>query len=159
VRSLAVAAAAACLGALSSGCALPVEGEMDRMSDIARFATSYDHVVDARANLIDRALADCPEKTVKAETACLRQGIDAAKPAVKVLMALVPGCRAGQVCHYDHTTRDRLGFVRASATDYVKRWRVDLDFTHPAPAAAQVPVTVIDREDFDSAPAAPAKPG
>ena len=86
----------------------------------------------------------------------MRQGVDAAQPALKALMALVPGCRAGQVCHYDHTTRARLGFVRASATDYVKRWRVDLDFTRPAAAAAQVPITVIDREDFD---ATPAKPG
>lgn len=153
------AAAAACLGALASGCALQVQGGMDQVSNVARYATSYDHVVDTRANLLDRALADCSEKTVKAETACVRQGVDAAKPTVGALMALVPGCRAGQVCHYDHTTRDRLGFVRASATEYVKRWRVDLDFTHPAAEAAQVPITVSDREDFDAAPATPAKPG
>ncbi len=155
MRSALRSAAAVGLGALASGCALPVQGEVDQMSNVARYATSYDHVVDARANLLDRALADCPEKTLKAETACVRQGVDAARPAVKALMALVPNCRAGQVCHYDHTTRDRLGFVRASATDYVKRWRVDLDFTRPAAEAAQVPITVIDREDFDAAPAEP----
>ncbi len=148
-------AAAVGLAALASGCALPVQSEMDQASDIARYATSYDHVVDPRANLLDRALADCSEKTLKAETACVRQGVDAARPPVKALMALVPGCRAGQVCHYDHTTRDRLGFVQASATEYVKRWRVDLDFTRPAAEAARVPITVIDREDFDSAPAKP----
>ena len=152
-------AAAACLAAMVSGCALPLQGGVDEVSDVARFATSYDHAVDSRSNLLDRALADCSEKTVKAETACVRGGVDAARPAVKELMALVPGCRAGRICHYDHTTRDRLGFVRASATDYVKRWRVDLDFTRPAAEAAQVPVTVIDREDFEAAPSKTAKPG
>ena len=131
---------------------------MDRAEEAARYATSYDHVVDPRANLLDRALAECSEKTVKAEAACVRQGIDAARPAVAALIALVPNCRSGQVCHYDHTTRDRLGFVRATATEYVKRWRVDLDFTHPAPDAAHVPVTVGDRDDFDAAPL-PANPG
>ena len=151
-------AAAACLGVLASGCALQVQGGMDRAADVARYATSYDHVVGPRVNLLDRALADCPEKTVKAETACVRQGIDAAHPSVKDLIALVPNCRSGQVCHYDHTTRDRLGFVQANATDYVKRWRIDLDLRHPAVAAAGVPVTVIDREDFD-APPSPPKPG
>ncbi|RYC30150.1 hypothetical protein D3273_20415 [Lichenibacterium minor] len=148
-----------CFGAATSGCALPVQGEMDRVSGVARYATSYDHVVGPRANLLDRALADCPEKTVKAETACVRQGVDAARPSSKSLVALVPGCRAGQVCHYDHTTRDRLGFVQASATEYVKRWRIDLDFRHPAPEAAQVPITVIDRDDFDASPPPPAKRG
>ena len=150
------ALAVLCAGALASGCALPIGGEMERASQAARYATSYDHVVDPRANLLDRALADCSEKTVKAETACVRQGIDAARPAIKALIALVPNCRAGQVCHYDHTTRDRLGFVQASATDYVKRWRIDLDFTHPATDVSAVPVTVIDRDDFG---ATPAKPG
>lgn len=141
------------LAALASGCALQVQDGAGRVADVARYATSYDHVVDPRANLLDRALADCSEKTVKAEAACVRQGIDAAHPAVAALIALVPGCRAGQVCHYEHTTRDRLGFVRASATDYVKRWRIDLDFTHPAADAARVPVTVVDRDDFDAPPA------
>ena len=146
------------LGALASGCALPVQTEMDQMSNVAHYATTYDHVVDARANLLERALADCSEKTVKAETACLRRSVDAANPSVAALIAMVPQCHTGRVCHYDHTTHDRLGFVQASATDYVKRWRIDLDFAHPAATAAQVPITVIDRDDFDAAPP-PATPG
>ncbi len=158
MSALARSSAVVLLGAVASGCALPVQSEMDQMSGVARYATSYDHVVDARANLLERTLADCPEKTVKAETACVRQGVDASSLSVPALMALVPQCRAGQVCHYDHTTRDRLGFVQANATDYVKRWRVDLDVRHPAATAAQVPITVIDRDDFDGT-AAPATPG
>ncbi len=158
MSALARSSAVVLLGAVASGCALPVQSEMDQMSSIAHYATSYDHVVDPRANPLDRALADCSEKTVKAETACVRQGVDTASLSVPALMALVPHCRAGQVCHYDHTTRDRLGFVQANATDYVKRWRVDLDVRHPAATAAQVPITVIDRDDFDGTAAA-ATPG
>lgn len=145
------------LALLGSGCALPVQGEIDQVKEVAHYATAYRHVIDARANLLERALADCSEKTLKAETTCVRQGVDAA-PSVAALIALVPNCRAGQVCHYDHATRERLGFVEASATEYVKRWRIDLDFRHPASSAAQVPVTVKDRDDFDSGPS-PATPG
>lgn len=144
-----------CLGALASGCALQVEDGVDRVERVARYATAYDHVEDPRANLLDRALADCSEKTVKAERACVRQGIEAAHPAVSTLIALVPNCRSGQVCRYDHTTHDRLGFVRASATEYVKRWRVELDFSRPLADAAKVPLAVIDRDDFDAPPAKP----
>lgn len=148
---------AAVLGLSASGCALPVQGEIDQVEDVAHYATAYRHVIDARANLLERALADCSEKTLKAETACVRQGVDAA-PSVAALIALVPNCRAGQVCRYDHATRERLGFVEASATVYIKRWRIALDFRRPAASAAQVPVTVTDRDDFEAVPP-PATPG
>ena len=150
--------AALCLCAAAlSGCALPIQAEVGQAAGIAAYATHYDHVVGMEANLLDLALAECPEKTLKAEADCVRRGVDAA-PSTRGLVALVPNCRAGQVCHYDHATRDRLGFVQASATDFVKRWRVDLDFRRPAADAAHVPITVIDRDDFDSAAPA-ARPG
>lgn len=152
--ALAVALWAAVAQAMA-GCALSVQAEMDEASGLTRYATHFDHVVGAENNLLDRALAECPEKTLKAEEACVKEGIRAADPSPRSLVAMVPQCRAGLVCHYDHTTRDRLGFVQANATDYVKHWRVDLDFRKPAPDAAHVPVTVTDRDDFDSAPAVP----
>ena len=156
-RRFARVASALCAAALLSGCALPVQAEVDELSDVAHYATSYDHVVGPGKNLLDRALAGCSEKTVRAETACVKQDLGAAHIPIRALIALVPNCRAGQICHYDATTRDRLGFVRASATDYVKRWRIDIDLRHPAADASQVPVTVVDRDDFDAP--VPGKPG
>lgn len=135
-----------------SACALPIQAEMDKAADVARYATRYDHRLDPQDNLLDRALAECSEKTPKAETACVRDRVAASGLSTRALIALVPQCRTGRVCHYDHTTRDRLGFVEANATDYVKRWRIDLDFRKPAADAARVPLTVTDRDDFDSAP-------
>ena len=51
---------------------------MDQAADVARFATHYDHVAGSEANLLDRALAECPDKTAKAETACVRDSLAAA---------------------------------------------------------------------------------
>ena len=144
---------AACLG-MMSGCALPVQSELANVSDAARYATRFDHVVGPARNLLDRALAECSEKTSKAENLCVRQALDGSRPSPQAVIAMVPNCRAGQVCHYNSTTRDQLGLVEATATVYVKRWRIDLDFRHPAADAAHVPVNVIDRDDFDSPPAA-----
>lgn len=138
------------VAALLSGCALPIQAEMDRATDIARFATHYDHALGARDNLLDRGLADCSEKTAKAETQCLRDRVAASGLSTKALIALVPGCRAGRLCRYDQTTRDRLGLVEANATDYVKHWRVTLDLRRPAADIAQVPIEVLDRDDFEA---------
>ena len=145
--------------AVLSGCALPIQAEMDRATDVAHYATHYDHALGARDNLLDRGLADCSEKTARAETRCLRDRVAASGLSTKALIALVPGCRAGRLCRYDHTTRDRLGLVEANATDYVKHWRVTLDLRRPAADAARVPVDVLDRDDFEVKPAADAAPG
>ncbi len=133
-----------------SGCALPIGAEMDQASRIARYAVHFDHVAGPETNLLDRALAECSDKTVTAETACVRAGLEAAHLSSRSLAALVPQCRPGKVCHYDHTTHDRIGPVEATATDHVRHWRIDLDFRRPASDAAHVPVTVIDRDDFDT---------
>ena len=137
-------------GALLSGCALPVQAEMDQAADVARFATRYDHVAGSEANLLDRALAECPDKTAKAETACVRDSLAAAAATPRALAALLPDCRAGTVCRYDATTRNRRGFVSATATDFVRHWRVEVDLRRAAAAVAQVPVTVTDRDDFET---------
>lgn len=136
-----------------SGCALPVQAEMDQASDIARYATRYDHVVGTEANLLDRALAECPDKTAKAETACLRERLAAAATTSRALAAMIPNCRAGTVCRYDATTKNRRGFIAATATDFVRHWRVEVDLRRPAAGIAQIPVTVVDRDDFETPPA------
>lgn len=123
---------------------------MDRASEIAHYAVHFDHVGGPENNLFDRALAECSDKTLKAEQACVRQGIEGSGLMPKALAALVPRCRAGQVCRYDHTTHDRIGLIAATATDHEKHWRIELDFRHPAADAAHVPVTVIDLDDFGS---------
>ncbi len=137
---------------LLAGCALPIQAEMDQASGVAHYATQFDHPVGPQVTALDRALAECSEKTRQAETACVRARVDAT-PTRRAVIAMVPHCREGQLCHYDQTTRDQLGFVRANATTYEKHWRIDLDFRKPAPDAAHVPLTVSDRDDFDSAPA------
>ncbi len=147
------------VAALLSGCALPIQAEVDRATDVAHFATHYDHALGARDNLLDRGLADCSEKTARAETRCLRDRVADSGLSTKALIALVPGCRAGRLCRYDQTTRDRLGLVEANATDYVKHWRVTLDLRKPAPDAAQVPIEVLDRDDFDATPGIGGKAG
>ena len=144
-----------CAGAALSGCALPVQAEMDQAADIARFATRYDHVVGSEATILDRALAECPDKTVGAETACLRERLSAAATTPRTLAALVPHCRVGTLCRYDATTRNRRGFVAATATDFVRHWRVEIDLRRPAASVATVPVRVVDRDDFET-PATPA---
>jgi hypothetical protein len=146
---LAGAVAGLCAGAALSGCALPVQAEMDQAADVARFATRYDHVVGSEATVVDRALAECPDKTARAETACLRERLGGASTP-KALAALVPGCHIGNLCRYEATTRNRRGFVSATATDFVRHWRVEVDLRRPAASVAAVPVTVTDRDDFDT---------
>lgn len=141
-------AALAALGL--AGCGLPVQGEVDEVSRLARFATRYDHPIGPGDSAVDRVLAGCGEKTAAAETACLREAV-AAAPSPAAAAAMVPGCRAGRLCRYDTTTRDRLGFVDAQATDYTKRWRVELDLRRAPAAGTPVPASVADRDDFGAA--------
>lgn len=150
-----MAASAACL--LVSGCALPIQSEMDQAADAARFATRFDHVVGSEANVVDKALAECSDKTAKGETACLRDALAAAAATPRSIPALVPHCRAGTLCRYDAATRNRRGFISATATDFVRHWRVEIDLRRPAGTVAQVPVSVVDRDDFET-PAVPAAP-
>ncbi len=134
-----------------SGCALPVAAEMDQASEIARYAVHFDHVGGPENNFLDRALAECSDKTLKAEQACVRQAVDGSSVTPQALVLLIPRCRNGRVCRYDQTTHDRIGPIKATATDHEKHWRIELDFRHPAADAAHVPVTVIDLDDFNSA--------
>ncbi len=146
------------VAAILSGCALPVEAEMNRASEIAHYAVHFDHVGGPENNLLDRALAECSDKTQKAEQTCVRQGIDGSSLTPRALAALVPQCTTGQVCHYDHTTHDRIGPLAANATDHEKHWRVELDLRRSAADVAHVPLTVIDRDDFGSPTPGPITP-
>lgn len=153
-RALCIAAAIG-LAVAASGCALPIQAEMDRASDAARFATRYDHPEGVEANLLDRALARCGTKTAAAESGCVKAAVVGAGLTPRGLAALVPGCRVGLDCHYDRATHDRLGFVSATATEFVRRWRVDIDLRKPAADVAQVPIAVSDRDDFEPPKPAP----
>ena len=63
-------------------------------------------------------------------------------------MALVPGCRAGRLCTYDFTTRDRLGFIQATAAVFVVNWRVTFDLRQPVVTLSNLPITVANRDEF-----------
>ena len=108
----------------------------------------YNHQVSLTRNPIDRALAACPEKLPKPETDCVRRGLIDAGVSTAELIALVPGCRAGRTCSYDFTTRDRLGFIEATAAVFVVNWRVTFDLRQPVVTMANLPLTVANRDDF-----------
>jgi hypothetical protein len=138
------------LPAVVSGCAFPLDAEMDRASRAAHYAIHFDHVTGPENNLLDRALAECPEKLLKAEQTCVRQAIDGSGLSPRALAALVPQCKAAQLCHYDHVTQNRIGPIEATSTNFKKHWRIDLDFRQPATDVSHVPATVIDLDDFGS---------
>ncbi len=108
----------------------------------------YKHQVSVTKNPIDQALAACPEKLPKPETDCVRRGLIEARVSPVELVGLVPGCRAGRICTYDFTTRDRLGFIEATAAVFVVNWRVTFDLRQPVVTMADLPITVANRDAF-----------
>ena len=116
--------------------------------DQAQKLQIYNHQVSLTKNPIDRALAACPEKLPKPETDCVRRGLIEARVSTAELMALVPGCRAGRLCTYDFTTRDRLGFIQATAAVFVVNWRVTFDLRQPVVTLSNLPITVANRDEF-----------
>ncbi len=116
--------------------------------DPAQKLEIYKHQVSHAKNPIDEALAACPEKLPKPETDCVRRGLVEARVSTAELIALVPGCRAGSLCSYDFTTRDRLGFFEATAAVFVVNWRVTFDLRQPVVTVANLPITVANRDTF-----------
>ncbi len=108
----------------------------------------YNHQISLTKNPIDRALAACPEKLPKPETDCVRRGLIDARVSTAELIGLIPGCRAGRICAYDFTTRDRLGFIQATSAVFVVNWRVTFDLRQPVVSPANLLITVANRDDF-----------
>ena len=93
-------------------------------------------------NPIERLLVSCADKTVEAESACVRTGLGSSGLSPAELAALVPGCRPGRVCTYDYTTEDRVGYLSAYATHLRYSFRVALDFSKAPKSVSDIPITV-----------------
>lgn len=132
----------------TSGCAVP--GILDRtmpadvMDDVHVFTRNDGRV----SNPIDRALATCHEQTEASETLCVTEALSRSTLGLHALVSLIPGCRLGSICFYDHTTRRRLGLIPSYATLVVKHWRVSFDLRRAVTEVVQVPIKVTDRDVF-----------
>ncbi len=93
-------------------------------------------------NVIERILVSCADKTVEAESACVRTGLGASGLSPAAVAALVPGCRSGRVCTYDYTTEDRVGYLSAYATHLRYGFRIAFDFSKGPKSVADLPITV-----------------
>ena len=99
-------------------------------------------VLGAPKNAIERALSLCTEKTDAAETACVRQALVDARLGPAALAAMIPGCKVGATCTLTYRTRDRMGMLAVTATQYVADWLVTVDLKNPHATAADLPLTV-----------------
>ena len=136
------------LSLLTSACAIPEV--LDRTMPPGAMADVhlYTRDEDGSANLIDKALATCFEQTERSETRCVKEALSRSGISLRALMAMMPQCSIGAICHYDHTTRRRLGLFASYATLVVKDWRVSFDLRTMAPDVGLVPVQVTDRNIF-----------
>ena len=130
------------------GCGVLSDKQQATVSNLTHYAESYDHVAGSENNLLDKALAECSEKLAKTENVCVRQAVDDAHLSLKALAAQFPSCSLGKVCHYDYTTQDNLGLIEATATAFVAHWQVEADFRNNVKQVADVPLKVINRDDF-----------
>ena len=145
------------LALLTSGCAVSEALNRHASSGVMADVHVYTHDEDRASNLIDRALATCFEQTERSETVCVGEALSRSAIGPRALAAMIPQCRLGSICTYDHTTRRRLGLFANYATVVVKDWRVSFDLRTPASDVAAVPVTVTDRNVFVVPPAAAPK--
>ena len=145
------------LALLTSGCAVSEALNRHASSGVMADVHVYTHDEDRASNLIDRALATCFEQTERSETICVGEALSRSAIGPRALAAMIPQCRLGSICTYDHTTRRRLGLFANYATVVVKDWRVSFDLRTPASDVAAVPVTVTDRNVFVVPPAAAPK--
>ena len=114
----------------------------------------YSRNEEAVSNVIDRALANCPDETELAETACVKEALSASPMSTRALATSITGCTVGSVCTYDHTTRRHLGLIPMYATVVKKDWRVAIDFRQAGTGVASIPVRVVDRNAFVVPPVA-----
>ena len=139
------------LGALSlltSGCAVTEVVSRTVPADVMADVHLYSRNDDRTSNLIDAALATCFEQTESSETLCVKDALSRSAIDLRALMAIMPQCNIGAICHYDHTTRRRLGLFASYATLVVKDWRVSFDLRSAVPDVALIPVGVTDRNIF-----------
>lgn len=133
---------------LTSGCAIPAILDRTMPADTMDGVHLYSHDEARASNLIDKALAACPEQTETFETRCVKEALSRATMGLRAMVAMIPECRLGSICTYDHRTRRRLGFFSAYATVVVKDWRVSFDLRNAPTDVASIPVTVTDRNVF-----------
>lgn len=141
---------------LLSGCAATEIMSRNLPSGVAESVHIYSRNEEPASNLIDRALAGCPDETEEAETACVKDALSTATVSVGALASSIPGCSVGSICSYDHTTRRSLGLIPMYATVVKKDWRVTVDLRQGTTGAALPPVTVRDRNVFVVVPKAAA---
>ena len=98
---------------------------------------------DQGGNPIELALSACGSRTESGETACLKTALVGAGTSIPALIGLIPGCQAGATCHYTYTTKDRVGFLQSIGSEFVVRWRADVDLTHAPKTIGDVPITVV----------------
>ncbi|MGI3903915.1 MAG: hypothetical protein ACRYGP_28920 [Janthinobacterium lividum] len=139
---------ASALTFLLSGCAATELLSRSLPSDTAQTLRVYSRNEETSANLIDKAMANCPDGTQQAETACVREAISSASLSPHALATLIPGCSAGSICTYDHTTQRRLGFIPMYATMHRTDWRVTIDLRRNTAFGALPPILVTDRNVF-----------
>lgn len=132
------------------GCSAWPEISAKRAGDVARYATSLSHNVSSDRNLIDRALSECPDGTQKSETICVQAALSKANISSEALVSMIPNCKIGLKCTYEHTTRRKIGLVEATATLITKRWQIEFDFRKPRKDVSQVPLTVVDQDNFSA---------
>lgn len=138
---MAVALSALSLSACSTLETLPVLSDLPKVP--VPEALRIEETVDTPRTLIERALSGCDKRTAAGEAACVRTALSAAHVTVPALMAMLPDCRSGRVCHVTYTTDDMIGLIRAAASRFEVHWRVDVDFSRPATRLEAVPITVV----------------
>lgn len=137
------AATALALAGCSGASSLPIVSDIHMPEIPVPEALRIEETADTPGNLIERALSGCDKRVEAGETACLKTAVKDAHLTVSALVALVPGCRLGRICHYGYTTEDRVGLYSGTATHYVVHWRADFDLTHAPASVDAVPITVV----------------
>ena len=102
--------------------------------------------VDSPSNVIEHALSGCPKHTEAGQTDCVRAGLKEAGLGAKDLLAMVPGCHYGQVCHYTYSTKERIGVLPSTAIRYVMNWQIDFDLTKSDDKNQTISVVVTQKQ-------------
>ena len=131
------------LAGCSGASGLPIVSDVALPKIPVPRALRIETTADKPRTLIERALSACDQRIEAGETACLKKAIGDAHLSVPALVALVPGCRLGRMCHAAYTTEDVIGLLSSTASHYVVRWRADFDLTRRPTTTEAVPITVV----------------
>lgn len=94
------------------------------------------------SNVIERGLTLCSGRKEAQEADCVRAALAAEGTSLPELVALMPGCATGRLCHYTFATRDRIGAFLPTAAELVIEWRVEVDLRKAPARTADAPLTV-----------------